>query len=134
MRGADSIDLLLHVAHLKRQPVTQALQRFHVRASPQLLFELPIHAGIERVQRVEAGFDLFRELLVTRDARHLPVEIIRNRDHVSRFLRSLIHHGELARNRIHPRVQLRHLPFELANALKERFERCPIGCNPVAHL
>ena len=130
----DGIELLLHVGNLQRQSVTQTPQRLHVCASAQLLFDLPIDIATQGIQRVEAGFDLFNELLVARDPRHLSVEIICNGQQGGRLQRFLIHHRELAANRIDPRVELRHRAFEFVDTPEEAFEGRPIGRDLVAQL
>ena len=130
----DGTELLLRVGDLQRHTVTQTLQRLHVCASAQLLFDLPIDIATQGIQRVEAAFDFFNELLVARDPRHLPVEIICDGHQVGRLLRSLIYHGELAANRIDPRVELRHRAFEFVDTPEEAFEGRPIGRDLVAQL
>ena len=68
LERANALQLLLRVGHLDGDAVAQALERFRVSASDDLLLELAVHVADERVQGVQAALDALDELLLRLDS------------------------------------------------------------------
>ena len=131
---ADRFQLLPRVGHLDGDAVDLVAERFDLAAARDLLVELLVDVAGQRVQRVEPPLDALDELLLGRDARHLAIEIVGDRHEVGRLLRALVHDGELARDGVHPRLELRQPRAEHRRPLEEPLERRAVGREAVAQL
>ena len=69
LERADVFELVLRVDHLRAEAVARGLERVELGAARELLLELPIDVGAERVQAVEARLELLDERHARRDAR-----------------------------------------------------------------
>ena len=110
------------------------LQPLDFGAPRDLFLELAIDLRGHRAEAVEARLDALDELLLGRDPRHLAIEIVGDRNQVRRLLRPLVDDGQLARDRVHARVEFRQVRAEGGRPVEEALERRAIRVEPVAQL
>ena len=116
------------------QAVAGGLERLELGAPRQLLFELLIDVAAERVEPVQAAFQLFDEGNAGGDAADLRVELGDRLVQPGRFLRADVDQRHLPEDRVHLGLELRRARRERRHPLAERFEREAIGAQLVAQL
>ena len=126
--------LVLRIDHLRAEAIAGALERLELRAARELRLEPLANIVAERIERVEAPFELLDRHDAHTDARHLRVELGDRFVQLRRFLRGILDQLHLAENRVDLRFELGGARRQRGDAIAERFERDPIAPQLVAQL
>ena len=134
LKRADGFQLVLGVRHLLRETIARGLERFELRPPCQLVSELQVDVGAQRVQAVEPPLDLLDERHARADAGNLRVELGDRFLELRGFLRALLDLLQPADDRLHLCLELGRPRGERGHPLPEGFEAETIGAQPVGQL